>query len=156
MKLFLLFPLLLLTSCSLFKKDAPKEKGEEKVTGPERRIVGRIAAVSQAGEFVLIQKFGAGTLPEEIIYQSQGPEGRSASLRPSGERVRDFFAADLLSGEVEKGDAVVAYPDPKKKEEKPPQEIESSFPPLKIKLSEEENKKAPPDGQDPKTIKTSG
>ena len=117
MKLFLLFPLLLLTSCSLFKKDAPKEKGEEKVTGPERRIVGRIAAVSQAGEFVLIQKFGAGTLPEEIIYQSQGPEGRSASLRPSGERVRDFFAADLLSGEVEKGDAVVAYPDPKKRRE---------------------------------------
>ena len=81
MKLFLLFPLLLLTSCSLSKKGAPKEKDEEKVTGPERRIVGRIASVSQAGEFVLIQKFGAGTLPEEIIYQSQGAR-RTLCLPP--------------------------------------------------------------------------
>lgn len=118
MKSFLLLPIVILTSCGLSDSDDLEDKDEKKVTGPERRIVGRIASVSQVGEFVLIQKFGTGTLPRDTIYQSQGPEGRTASLRPSGERIRDFFAADLLSGKVEKGDAVVAYPDPKKEEEK--------------------------------------
>ncbi|MDB4556726.1 hypothetical protein N9005_05675, partial [Akkermansiaceae bacterium] len=77
--------------------------------GPDQIIVGRIASVSKRGKFVLIQKLGTGTLPKGIIYQSRGPDGRTASLRPSGERVRDFFAADLLSGETEKGFAVIAY-----------------------------------------------
>lgn len=116
MRTFFLLPILFLSSCGLTNDDDSNEEDEKKVTGPERRIVGRVASVSQVGEFVLIQKFGTGTLPKDTIYQSQGPEGRTASLRPSGERVRDFFAADLLSGKVEKGDAVVAYPDPQKPE----------------------------------------
>ncbi len=117
MKHFLL-PLLLLTSCGSLKEDEePEDKKEEKATGPKKRIIGRIASVSRAGEFVLIQKFGPGALPKNTIYQSQGPAGRSASLKPSGERVRDFYAADLVSGNVEKGDAVVGYPDHQKGEE---------------------------------------
>ena len=61
-------------------------------------------------------------MPKNHLYQSKGPAGRSASLRPSGERVRDFYAADLLSGEVEKGDDVIFYLNPisKKNAEKEP------------------------------------
>lgn len=80
-------------------------------------IVGRIASVSARSQFVLIQKIGTGTLPKGIIYQSRGPDDRTASLRPSGERVRDFFAADLLNGEAKKGDAVIAYRNSAKKED---------------------------------------
>ena len=110
---------LALNSCASLQKDQKKETEETKITGPEKRIIGRITSVSRAGEFVLIQKFGPGSLPKNTLYQSQGPEGRSASLRPSGERVRDFYAADLISGTVMKGDAVVGYPDPKKEETEP-------------------------------------
>ncbi len=152
MKGFFLLLLLLLPSCSLFEKEketASEAEEEKKNTGPERRIVGRIASVSQAGEFVLIQKFGTGSLPKNTIYQSQGPEGRSASLRPSGERVRDFFAADLISGKVEKGDAVVAYPNPREKEEIPTEEPKSEKIPPKTDTEDEIESKAPSNGQDP-------
>ena len=93
----LFFISLLLVSCgSETASDAVKEV--QGIEGPDQIIVGRIASVSKRGKFVLIQKLGTGTLPKGIIYQSRGPDGRTASLRPSGERVRDFFAADLLSG----------------------------------------------------------
>ena len=104
----LFFISLLLVSCgSETASEAVKEV--QSIEGPDQIIVGRIASVSKRGKFVLIQKLGTGTLPKGIIYQSRGPDGRTASLRPSGERVRDFFAADLLSGETEKGFAVIAY-----------------------------------------------
>jgi len=108
----------ILTSCG----SAPKEDVEDpdKAIPPEQKIIGRIASVSKAGKFVLIQKYGPGPLPTNPIYQSRGPDGRSASLRPSGERVRDFFAADLVSGTVEKGDAVITYlPTPKAPDDSP-------------------------------------
>lgn len=113
--LLLLALLTILPACSgSAPKETPEEE-EEKQPVLQKRIVGRIASVSSSGSFVLIQKYGAGTLPKEAIFQSQGEEGRQASLRPSGERVRDFFAADLIRGDVKIGDAVVAFSDPKKK-----------------------------------------
>ncbi|MFT6181875.1 MAG: hypothetical protein ACI9NQ_001313 [Paracoccaceae bacterium] len=120
MKHLSFLPLLLIASCGSLKKDDDKDDDKDKITGPEKKIIGRIASVSRAGEFVLIQKFGPGALPKNTIYQSQGPEGRTASLRPSGERVRDFYAADLVSGNVEKDDAVVGYPNLAKKKEQEP------------------------------------
>ncbi|MFT6865040.1 MAG: hypothetical protein ACJAVK_003612 [Akkermansiaceae bacterium] len=141
MKILLLLAIFLV-SCASHKKI--KEETEEEVKkeekedpdalkGPEKRIVGRIASVSKAGKFVLIQRLGNGTLPGNVLYQARGPEGRAASLRPSGERVRDFYAADLLSGTVEVGDAVVAYLNPQKKKEN---ESESDQDPETIKDSD--------------------
>ena len=105
--------LLLLISCSgsQIKKDSDEPQTSD------LRIVGRIASVSKAGQFVLIQKYGPGFLPANALYQSRASDGRTSSLRPSGERVRDFFAADLLSGNPQKGDAVLAYPMPKMEKE---------------------------------------
>jgi hypothetical protein len=108
----LLFSLtVLMISCSGSPKKSKEDAEQPKTTAPS--IVGRIASVSKAGQFVLIQKYGPGFLPANALYQSRGSDGRTSSLRPSGERVRDFFAADLLSGNPQKGDAVLAYPMPK-------------------------------------------
>ncbi len=105
------------SSCGFFKKNNNSPENKKKVNVAEKRIIGRIASVSQTGDFVLIQKYGPGMLPTESLFQSRGEENRTASLRPSGERIRDFFAADLIRGTVRKGDAVIAYPDPKVDEE---------------------------------------
>lgn len=113
MKLLLALGLLLLISCS--GRQIKKDSDEPQTT--DLRIVGRIASVSKAGQFVLIQKYGPGFLPANALYQSRGSDGRTSSLRPSGERVRDFFAADLLNGNPQKGDAVLAYPMPKTEKE---------------------------------------
>ena len=105
---FLLLISLFLVSCG--NKASPDElKKLKDIASSNQIIVGRIASVSRRGKFVLIQKLGTGTLPKGVIYQSRGPDGRTASLRLSGERIRDFFAADLLSGKTEKGNAVIAY-----------------------------------------------
>lgn len=110
---------LLLISCSKEKDEEPPaiKTGEEKKIIPKRNIIGRIASVSQSKEFVLIQKFGPGKLPENRIYQARGPEGRAASLRLSGERIRDFYAADIVNGTVEKGDSVIYYNTPNEEPE---------------------------------------
>lgn len=125
MKILFALPLLLCAfSCS---GSSPQETEEEKEPVIQKKIVGRIASVSSTGTFVLIQKYGPGSLPEEDIYQSQGEDGRQASLRPSGERVRDFYAADLIRGEVEIGDAVVSFSEPQVDEvEEPNKNISES------------------------------
>lgn len=120
MKFLLFLPLVFFASCSTTepkKDDSKKEEKKEVVV--RKRIVGRIASVSSSGTFVLIQKYGTGALPKYDLIQSQGAGGRQASLRPSGERVRDFYAADLLNGSVKIGDAVVAYSDLKKASSEP-------------------------------------
>ncbi len=115
--------LILLTSCTKNEPDVEEEKPAPKIT-PQRQVVGRIASVAKNDRFVLIQKYGPGLLPPNFLYQSQGADGRTASLRPSGERVRDFYAADLISGSPQKGDAVIAIANPKK-EEKEEKETDS-------------------------------
>jgi len=148
----LFFISLLLISCSReTASDAVKEV--QSIEGPDQIIVGRIASVSKRGKFVLIQKLGTGTLPKGIIYQSRGPDGRTASLRPSGERVRDFFAADLLSGETEKGFAVIAYQNLNRKQTAEEEKIQAKD---EIEGGTKENldeSDAHEDDQDPQTIR---
>lgn len=145
MKILLLLSFLLISCGNKTEPDEQKEAKKNK--GPDQMIVGRIASVSARGQFVLIQKIGTGTLPKGIIYQSRGPDGRTASLRPSGERVRDFFAADLLSGEAKKGDAVIAYRNSGKKEDEEEENVEPG------NETETETEKNPMVTGCPKTIK---
>jgi len=81
-------------------------------------------------------------MPVNTIIQTSGPDGRTASLKPSGERVRNFFAADIVNGEVQIGDAVAAYFDQQKKKDKPPAEDESE--------KEDESAEFPPEKDDSK------
>lgn len=100
----------------------------------KKQIIGRIASVSPTGGFVLIQKYSSGKMPVNTIIQTNGPDGRTASLKPSGERVRNFFAADIINGEVQIGDAVAAYFDQQNGRDAPPTEDEAK--------SEKENESA--------------
>lgn len=99
-----------LVSCGIIQKmghEKPQPQEVQKI--PARQIVGRIASVSETGKFVLIQKYGPGKLPKNSLFQTHGVDGTSASLKPSGERVRDFFAADIISGKAKQGDAVSSF-----------------------------------------------
>ena len=104
----IVLPLLLfsLTSCGVLKKVGYKAPAPEVKRTEGRQVLGRVASVSEPGKFVLIQKYGPGKLPKNTLFQSHGISGSQASLRPTGERVRDFFAADIVSGEALIGDAV--------------------------------------------------
>jgi hypothetical protein len=153
---FPLLPFLFLISCGSSPDQEDEKEKEKKKTGPEKRIIGRVFSVQNAGEFVLIQKFGTGTLPDGFIYQSQGPDGRTASLRPSGERVRDFYAADLVSGDAKKGDAVLSYVDPPKIEGKSTDLEENLDSKSENPSSDEISPDTIEDGQTPETIKTEG
>jgi len=107
--IFLSACLPLMVSCAT-KTEPEQPEEEEKDKIPPSQVVGRISSVSPHGKFVLIQKFGAGKLPTTGIYQTIGEEGNYGSIRPSGERVRDFYAADITAGEIKSGDAVIFRP----------------------------------------------
>ncbi|MEN8680167.1 MAG: hypothetical protein ABF391_08965 [Akkermansiaceae bacterium] len=151
MKILLLLSFLLISCGNKTEPDEQKEAKKNK--GPDQMIVGRIASVSARGQFVLIQKIGTGTLPKGIIYQSRGPDGRTASLRPSGERVRDFFAADLLSGEAKKGDAVIAYRNSGKKEDEEEENVEPGNETETETEKKSDGDGLPEDDQEPQTIR---
>lgn len=151
MKILLLLSFLLISCGNKTEPDEQKEAKKNK--GPDQMIVGRIASVSARGQFVLIQKIGTGTLPKGIIYQSRGPDGRTASLRPSGERVRDFFAADLLSGEAKKGDAVIAYRNSGEKEDEEEENVEPGNETETETEKKSDGDGLPEDDQEPQTIR---
>ena len=148
MKYLTLILALGLCSCST-SEDDPEDKNDpdKKDISIKKQIIGRIASVSSTGGFVLIQKYSAGKMPVNTIIQTSGPDGRTASLMPSGERVRNFFAADIVNGEVQIGDAVAAYFDQQKKKNTPPAGDESEkedetvkFPPEKDDFKPSDNK----------------
>jgi len=117
--------LLLVSSCGSSPK--PEEKVEKKA--PNAQIVGRVSSISRNKDFVLIQQLGPGSLSANHLLHSMGPGGRSASLSLSGERVRDFYAADLVSGTVELGDPVLGRSFPSTEtEEQPATLIEPAAP----------------------------
>ena len=141
MKYLTLILALGLCSCSTSEED-PEDKNDpdKKDISIKKQIIGRIASVSSTGGFVLIQKYSVGKMPVNAIIQASGPGGRTASLKPSGERVRNFFAADIVNGEVQIGDAVAAYFDQQEKKDPPHAEDESE--------KEDESVISPPEKDD--------
>ncbi len=86
----------------------PPGDGEGAVKQAANQVVGEIASVHQSEGFVLIRRYGAGRLPENAVFNTSGPGGRTASIRPTGERSGRFHAADVTDGEPRKGDVVLA------------------------------------------------
>lgn len=93
------------------------KRGDEAAGKPGRRavLIGRVASVPAGRQFVLIQSYGQWTVPAGEPVFSVGPDERTANLLPTGERLGQFLAADLRSGEAGVGDAVYFRPkeDPK-------------------------------------------
>ena len=148
MKYLTLILALAMCSCSSSEED-PEDKNDpdKEDISIKKQIIGRIASVSSTGGFVLIQKYSAGKMPVNTIIQTSGPDGRTASLKPSGERVRNFFAADIVNGEVQIGDAVAAYFDQQKKKDKPPTEDESEKEDESAEFPPEKDDSKPPDNK---------
>ena len=148
MKYLTLILALAMCSCSSLEED-PEDKNDpdKEDISIKKQIIGRIASVSSTGGFVLIQKYSAGKMPVNTIIQTSGPDGRTASLKPSGERVRNFFAADIVNGEVQIGDAVAAYFDQQEKKDPPHAEDESEKEDESAEFPPEKDDSKPPDNK---------
>jgi hypothetical protein len=96
----------MLVSCATGKKDEEPEQQ----TGKRPRLVGRVASMPKDQDFVLLQSYGAWSVPPGVPVYCVGPEGRLANLLPSGEKMGQFVAADVRDGAVQVGDAVYYRP----------------------------------------------
>lgn len=87
--------------------DEPEQTAVEKAEAESRpRLVGRIASIPADRKFVLIQSYGTWTVETGSILTTQGPDGRSANLLATGEKLGQYAAADVRAGTLEIGDGV--------------------------------------------------
>lgn len=94
---------------------ATSDQAEEEVDPKTRPVlVGRVASLPKGQDFVLLQSYGAWSVPPGVAVYCVGPAGRLANLLPTGEKMGQFLAADLRDGEVQVGDAVYYRPDGEK------------------------------------------
>jgi hypothetical protein len=127
MKWMFFTSLFLMLSCCAKK---PTEKPQEKASDPNKpRLVGRIASISPDKKFALIQAYGTWNVETGKILASHGGNGRSANLLVTGEKLGQFAAADIQSGEIEIGDATYTAAIVPEKED-PAVMAESEIPPL--------------------------
>ncbi|MFM2196955.1 MAG: hypothetical protein RLZZ505_387 [Verrucomicrobiota bacterium] len=95
------------------------------------RLVGRIASIPADRNFVLIQSYGTWNVATGSILTTQGPEGRTANLLATGEKLGQYAAADIRTGTLEIGDGVYTIakpPEQKETETEPAPELKSEPP----------------------------
>ncbi len=97
-----LFLCVLLIACA----EKPEQKPREKAETERPRLVGRVASIPSDRKFVLIQSYGSWKVETGSILTTQGPDGRAANLRVTGEKLGQYAAADIQSGTLEIGDGV--------------------------------------------------
>lgn len=95
---------LLLPSCATDDEEPIPVTKTGEVMRP--RLVGRIATVPSDKRFILIQSYGNWKVAAGTVLISQGTEGRTANLLATGETMGQYAAADVQSGDVQRGDAV--------------------------------------------------
>lgn len=100
---------LLLASCADKANDAETKPKAEAET---MHLVARVQSRPGGKDFVLLEAYGKWILPEGTNLYSYGTDGRTAALVTSGEKLGQFLAADVKSGQVEIGDAVYHRPKP--------------------------------------------
>ncbi|MFY7818194.1 MAG: hypothetical protein ACOVRB_07500 [Akkermansiaceae bacterium] len=120
----------LLVSCASKNKDAEDQKPGERET---TQLVARVQSRPGTKDFVLLEAYGKWTLDEGVILYSYGNDGRSATLVTSGEKLGQFVAADVKSGDVAVGDAV--YHRTKGASEAPPAPVSQSTDTTSEKIS---------------------
>lgn len=95
-----------LSSCA-GSKPVVEEKTEEPL--PDK-MVARVASVNAEAKYVLIQRFGKLDIPDDSILYTIGSEAAgdpsAASIKVTGERLGQFLAADIITGQLSVGDAV--------------------------------------------------
>ncbi|WAC17949.1 hypothetical protein OVA24_11945 [Luteolibacter sp. SL250] len=93
----------LLPSCATDEEPIPVTKSGE-VMRP--RLVGRVASVPSDKRFILIQSYGDWKVAAGTVLIAHGADGRTANLLATGEVMGQYAAADVQSGEVQRGDSV--------------------------------------------------
>lgn len=93
----------LLPSCAGEDEPIPVTKSGE-VMRP--RLVGRVASVPADKRFILIQSYGDWKVAAGTVLIAHGAGGSTANLLATGEVMGQYAAADVQSGEVQRGDAV--------------------------------------------------
>lgn len=101
-----LFLCVLLIACAEKPEQKPEQKPREKAETERPRLVGRVASIPSDRKFVLIQSYGSWKVETGSILTTQGPDGRAANLRVTGEKLGQYAAADIQSGTLEIGDGV--------------------------------------------------
>ncbi|RYD17188.1 MAG: hypothetical protein EOP88_27910 [Verrucomicrobiaceae bacterium] len=94
-----------LSACANDELAKPEEVKKAPVTHAPK-LVGRIASIPSDKRFVLIQSYGKWEQESGAILTTLGPDERTANLRVTGEKLGEFAAADLQSGNAAQGDAV--------------------------------------------------
>lgn len=122
-----------LAACAEKPGETPKEKADAE---SKPQLVGRVASIPADRTFVLIQSYGTWNVETGSILTTQGPEGRSANLLATGEKLGQYAAADIRTGTLEVGDGVYtiakipepvdAAPEPLPAEKSEPPAVEAS------------------------------
>ena len=88
---------------------APVEEEKEVEVQPDK-MVARVASVHKEAKYVLIQRFGRLVIPEDSILYTLGSNtvdvNKAGSIQLTGEKLGQFLAADIMSGDLMIGDAV--------------------------------------------------
>ena len=100
-----------------------KKKPNPEAPAPSPTLVGRVAAVPTDRRFVLIQSYGKWEVATGSILVTRGADARTANLLATGEATGQFAAADVQSGTLEVGDAVLLLPPISKKSSTTTQEL---------------------------------
>jgi hypothetical protein len=94
---------LMMAACATKEKNAAEPA---KAEVDMMRLVARVQSRPGNKDFVLLEAYGKWTLEEGVHLYAYGSDGRTAILVTSGEKLGQFLAADVKSGQVEIGDAV--------------------------------------------------
>ncbi len=94
---------LMLAACATKEKNAAEPA---KAEVDMMRLVARVQSRPGNKDFVLLEAYGKWTVEEGVNLYAYGSDGRTAILVTSGEKLGQFVAADVKSGQVEIGDAV--------------------------------------------------
>ena len=70
------------------------------------KLVARVASVHAEEGYALIQRYGRLNLGDDAILYTLSVDGVTSSLKVTGEKLGQFVAVDIVSGELNIGDAV--------------------------------------------------
>lgn len=90
----------LLTGCAKPVETAPLEEVKSD------KLVARVASIHHEEGYALIQRYGRLKLSDDAILYTLSVDGETSNLKVSGERLGQFVAVDIMSGELNVGDAV--------------------------------------------------
>ena len=97
---FLAIACLNMTACSPPPQEVPVV--EKKMD----RLVARVASINKEAGYALIQRYGRLNVTDENILYTVSVDGKTSNLKVTGERLGQFIAADIVSGDLNIGDAV--------------------------------------------------